>query len=337
MENTAEKLEQEVQIDDNIEQTKEQPIALNQDPVEIEVVDDTPEQDRNRPKRAENTEPDIPDEDEIRGYKGDVQKRIKQLKYEYHEERRQKEEAKRTSDEAVAHAQRLVEENKKLRKTIDDGESVLVEQAKGRVDAQLAKAKQEYKEAYESGDPDKLVEAQEKLSNIQNEKYRVDNYKPQVRTQPISDIPPEQKSATPKVKEPTGKDKEWLDKNRDWFNMDGYEEMTGFAHGLHAKLVKAGVNPLLEPDEYYRRVDTSMRKAFPEHFKVGDNEDKQVVETEEVEAPQRPAGNVVAPVNRSAKKPRKVQLTSTQIGLAKRLGLTPEQYAQQLLKESLNG
>ena len=119
--------------------------------------------------------------------------------------------------------------------------------------------------------------------------------------------------------------------------MDGYEEMTGFAHGLHAKLVKAGVNPLLEPDEYYRRVDTSMRKAFPEHFKTEDNEDKQSVETEEVEAPQRPAGNVVAPVNRSAKKPRKVQLTSTQIGLAKRLGLTPEQYAQQLLKESLNG
>ena len=262
-------------------------------------------------------------------------KRIKQLKYEYHEERRQKEEAKRTSDEAVAHAQRLVEENKKLRKTLDDGESVLVEQAKGRVDAQLAKAKQEYKEAYESGDPDKLVEAQEKLSNIQNEKYRVDNYKPQVRTQPISDVPP-QESATPKVKEPTGKDKEWLERN-DWFNKDGYEEMTGYAHGIHAKLVKAGINPLLEPDEYYQRVDSSLRKAFPSYFTSDDKEDKQSVETEEVEAPQRTAGNVVAPVNRSAKKPRKVQLTSTQISLAKRLGLTPEQYAQQLLKESLNG
>ena len=337
MENTAEKLEQEVQVDENIEQTKEQPISLNSDPVEIEVVDDTPEKDRNRPKRAENTEPNIPDDDEINSYKGDVQKRIKQLKYEYHEERRQKEEAKRTSDEAIAHAQRLVEENKKLKKTLDEGETVLVEQAKGRVEAELAKAKQEYKDAYEAGDPDKLIEAQEKLSQAQNEKFRVNTYKPQVRTQPISDIPPEQKSATPKVKEPTGKDKEWLDKNRGWFNVDGYEEMTGFAHGLHAKLVKAGVNPLLEPDEYYRRVDTSMRKAFPEHFQVEDNEDKQVVETEEVEAPQRPAGNVVSPVNLSAKKPRKVQLTSTQIGLAKRLGLTPEQYAQQLLKESLNG
>ena len=124
--NTAEKIESEIQVDETIEQTKEQPISLNKEEVEVEVVDDTPLEDRNRPKRTEGTQPDIPDDDEINSYKGDVQKRIKQLKFEYHEERRQKEEAKRTSDEAVAHAQRLVEENKKLRKTLDDGESVLV-------------------------------------------------------------------------------------------------------------------------------------------------------------------------------------------------------------------
>ena len=333
--NTAEKIESEIQIDENIEQTKEQPISLNKEEVEVEVVDDTPPEDRNRPKRTEGTKPDIPDDDEINSYKGDVQKRIKQLKYEYHEERRQKEEAKRTSDEAIAHAQRLVEENKKLRKTLDDGESVLVEQAKGRIDAQLAKARQEYKEAYESGDPDKIVDAQEKLGQVQNEKFRVDSYKPQVRADEPA-TPPTQASAQSKVKEPTGKDKEWLDKNSDWFNKDGYEEMTGYAHGVHAKLVKAGINPLLDPEEYYQRVDSNLRKAFPDYFNE-DNEDKQSAETEEVEAPQRPAGNVVAPVNRSAKKPRKVQLTSTQIALAKRLGLTPEQYAQQLLKESYNG
>jgi hypothetical protein len=335
MDNTAEKLDQEVQIDDNIEQTKEQAISLNNDPVEVEVVDDTPAEDRNRPKRSKDVEPNIPDDDEINSYKGDVQKRIKQLKYEYHEERRQKEEAKRLSDEAVAATQKLIEENKKLRKTLNDGESVLVEQAKGRVEAELAKAKQEYKDAYEAGDPDKLVEAQEKLNQVQNERYRVNNYKPQVRAE--EPATPPQVSSRSQVKEPTGKDKEWLEKNNNWFNQDGFEEMTGFAHGLHAKLVKAGVNPLLEPDEYYRRVDSSMRKAFPEHFQSADIENKQDTEIEEVEAPQRSAGNVVAPVNRSAKKPRKVQLTSTQIGLAKRLGLTPEQYAQQLLKESMNG
>jgi len=335
MDNTAERLDQEVQIDENIEHTKEQTISLNNDPVEVEVVDDTPAEDRNRPKRSKDIEPNIPDDDEINSYKGDVQKRIKQLRYEYHEERRQKEEARRTSDEAIAHAQRLVEENKKLRKTLNHGESVLVEQAKGRVEAELAKAKQEYKDAYEAGDPDKLVEAQEKLNQLQNERYRVNNYKPPVRAEE-PEIPPQVTSRS-QIKGPTGKDKEWLQKNNDWFNQDGFEEMTGFAHGLHAKLVKAGVNPLLEPDEYYRRVDSSMRKAFPEHFQSTDIENKQDTEIEEVEAPQRSAGNVVAPVNRSAKKPRKVQLTSTQIGLAKRLGLTPEQYAQQLLKESMNG
>ncbi len=317
MENTAEKIEQEVNLD------KEE--------VEIEVVDDTPEEDRNRPKRAENTEPNIPDDDEINSYKGDVQKRIKQLKYEYHEERRQKEEAKRLSEEAVTATQKLMEENKKLRKTLDDGEGVLVEQAKSRVEAQLTQAKQEYKDAYEAGDPDKLIEAQEKLTNVQNEKYRVDNYKPPVRAEESEAAPPAQAPAQRKVQEPTGKDKEWLEANSDWFQKDNYEDMTGYAMGVHQKLVKAGLNPKLDTEEYYRRIDEAMGKAFPEHF----NKDKQTVETEEVEAPQRTAGTVVAPVNRSAKKPRKVQLTSTQIGLAKRLGVTPEQYAAQLLKESI--
>jgi regulator of replication initiation timing len=317
MENTAEKIEQEIEME-------------SQD-LEIEVVDDTPEEDRGKPKRAENVPPQIPDDDEVSKYSGDVQKRIKQLKYEYHEERRQKEEAKRLSDEAVTATQKLMEENKKLRKTLDDGEGVLVEQAKGRVQAQLEKAKQEYKEAYEAGDPDKLIEAQEKLSTIQNEKYRVDNYKPTVRAVEPEVFPPQQAPAQPKVQEPTGKDKEWLEANSDWFQKEDHEDMTGYAMGVHQKLVKAGLNPKLDTEEYYRRIDDAMGKAFPEHF----NSNKQSVETEEVEAPQRSAGNVVAPVNRSAKKPRKVQLTSTQIGLAKRLGVTPEQYAAQLLKESI--
>jgi len=135
----------------------------------------------------------------------------------FKEERRQKEEAKRTSDEAIAHAQRLVEENKKLRKTLNHGESVLVEQAKGRVEAELAKAKQEYKDAYEAGDPDKLVEAQEKLNQLQNERYRVNNYKPPVRAEE-PEIPPQATSRS-QIKEPTGKDKEWLQKNK---NLDKF-------------------------------------------------------------------------------------------------------------------
>ena len=315
MENSAEKIEQEINMSD--------------DPVEIEVIDDTPEADR-KPKRDESVESKIPDDDEVAKYGTDVQKRIKQLKYEYHEERRQKEEATRLREEAISGLKVQMAENQKLRKTLDEGEGVLVEQAKGRVEAQLSRAKQEYKEAYELGDSDKLLEAQEKLSNIQNEKYRVENYKPPVRAveqeAPVAKADPVQ----PKVSAPTGKDKNWLEDNSDWFQKEGYEDMTGFAMGVHQKLVVAGINPKLDTDEYYKRINDSMEKYFPDHFK-----DKHGDEIIEVEAPQRPAGNVVAPVNRSAKKPRKVQLTSTQIGLAKRLGVTPEQYAAQLLKESI--
>ena len=315
MENSVEKIEQE--------------IDMSNDPVEIEVIDDTPEADR-KPKRDESVESNIPDDDEVAKYGTDVQKRIKQLKYEYHEERRQKEEATRLREEAISATSKLMSENQKLRKTLDEGEGVLVEQAKGRVEAQLSRAKQEYKEAYEAGDPDKLVEAQEKLSNIQNEKFRVDTYKPPVRAveQEIPVAP--EATVKAKVAEPSGKDKNWLEENSDWFQKEGFEDMTGFAMGVHQKLVVAGINPKLDTDEYYKRINDSMEKYFPDHFK-----DKHGDEIIEVEAPQRPAGNVVAPVNRSAKKPRKVQLTSTQIGLAKRLGVTPEQYAAQLLKESI--
>tara|TARA_R110002051_G_scaffold165031_1_gene235829 strand:+ start:370 stop:1317 length:948 start_codon:yes stop_codon:yes gene_type:complete len=315
MENSVEKIEQE--------------IDMSNDPVEIEIIDDTPEADR-KPKRDESVESNIPDDDEVAKYGTDVQKRIKQLKYEYHEERRQKEEATRLREEAISATSKLMSENQKLRKTLDEGEGVLVEQAKGRVEAQLSRAKQEYKEAYELGDSDKLLEAQEKLSNIQNEKYRVENYKPPVRAvEQESPVAPEA-TVKAKVAEPSGKDKNWLEENSDWFQKEGFEDMTGFAMGVHQKLVVAGINPKLDTDEYYKRINDSMEKYFPDHFK-----DKHGDEIIEVEAPQRPAGNVVAPVNRSAKKPRKVQLTSTQIGLAKRLGVTPEQYAAQLLKESI--
>ena len=287
---------------------------------ELEIVDDTPEEDRNKPRRAEDAEPQIPEDDEIANYSDNVQKRIKQLKFEYHEERRRKEEASRLQDEAVKYAQKVYEENQKLRKTLKEGEGVLVEQAKNRVQAQLDGAKAAYKEAYETGDPDKLIEAQEKLTALQNEKFRVESYKPQPQEKEVQvQAPP----STPQVAEPDAKTKAWAAQN-EWFGNDS--EMTGYAFGVHEKLVKSGINPQSQADEYYRAIDESMRQRFPDKF------GGQEVE----EAPARQTGNVVAPASRSAKKPRRVQLTSTQVSLAKRLGLTNEQYAAQLLKESSN-
>ena len=287
------------------------------DGFEIEVVDDTPEEDRGKPRRAEGADPKVPDDDEIQSYSEGVQKRIKQLKFEYHEERRAKEEAARLQEEALKYAQQVQQENQRLLKTLEDGEGVLVNQAKGRVAAELDKAKAAYKAAYETGDPDALIEAQEKLTMLQNEKMRYENYKPQPRQQQAPQ--PQYQQPTPQPNRPSERALQWAQRN-DWFEKDS--EMTGYAYGLHEKLVKSGVAP--DTEEYYNQIDNAVRRVFPDRF-----DDVSFEET----APQRQAGNVVAPAARSGKKPRKVQLTSTQVSLAKRLGLTNEQYAAPLMRE----
>ena len=288
------------------------------DGFEIEVVDDTPEEDKGKPRRAENAEPQVPSDDEVEKYSEGVQKRIKQLKFEFHEERRLKEEAARLQDEALRYAGQMQEENENLRKTLEEGEGVLVNQAKGRVTAEIDKAKIAYKTAYESGDPDALIEAQAKLSELQVEKSRYDNYRPKPRPEPEPEPLYEQENIAPP--KPSEMGMKWAEKNT-WFQND--PEMTGYAFGVHEKLIKSGVAP--DTEEYYTKIDDAVRRVFPDKF-----DDGPIIEES---APQRQTGNVVAPAARSGKKPRKVQLTSTQVSLAKRLGLSNEQYAAQLMKE----
>ena len=290
----------------------------NQDDFEVEIVDDTPEEDRVAKKKEEVkvTEEDSEESDEeIKSYSDNVQKRISKLKYDFHEERRAKEESKRLSEEALKYAENLKKDNENLRKTLADGESMLIDQAKGRVGAELEKAKKDYKEAYESGDPDKLVEAQEKMSKLHNEQFRVDEYQPQPAVEP-------QIQRQPNPQEPalSERDVEWQ-KNNNWFEKDTV--MRGTAMGIHEQLKQKGIVPGSE--QYYKEIDEGIRKIFPEKFEV------------EQEAPQRQNGNVVAPVERHGKKSRTVRLTKTQVALAKRLGLSNEQYAAQIMKEQTNG
>jgi len=311
----AQKKEDQIEDDDQEVEVE----SSGDDDFELEIVDDTPEEDRGRARRAEGAEPEIPDDDEIENYSESVQKRIKKLKYEFHEERRAREEASRLSDEAIAQAQRATQEAERLRKMVNEGQTVLYSQAEGRVEAQLAAIKREYKEAYESGDSDKLLEAQEKLSTLQNEKYRLTQYKsqPQQQRQPQQQ-PAQQPQQRPQAPKPTASALEWAEKNT-WFQKDPM--MTSFVYGVHQDLVQnKGVQP--DTDEYYRQIDKNMRKRFPENF-------------EEVSGDPSPRkATVVAPASRSSsKKPRKVRLTQTQVSLAKRLGLTNEQYAAQLMKE----
>ena len=181
------------------------------DGFEIEVVDDTPEEDRGKPRRAEGSEPQIPDDEEIENYNENVQKRIKQLKFEYHEERRAKEEAARLQDEALRYAEQIKQENDRLKKTLTDGEAVLVNQAKGRVDAQLEKARAAYKSAYETGDSDALIEAQEAIAKLSVEKDKYDSYKPKPAPQPAPQPQYQQENIQPR--KPSQMGVEWAEDN----------------------------------------------------------------------------------------------------------------------------
>jgi len=298
--------------------TEPQVVSASEEDMEIEVVDDRPMEDRVPPRaEAEPAPSDDDADDEAADYSERVQKRIKKLKYDYHEERRAKDAADREREEAVGFAQRVFEENQKLRNTLAQGEGVLLEQTKGRAEADVARAKKEYKDAFESGDPDAITEAQINLTNAQAAQIQANQYEPVYQNIPAPTVP--QKKVERPINKPTSLDIEWAEKNP-WFNRDSV--MTGFALGVHEDLVKSGTNPLETPEEYYRQLDAELLKRFPDKFGGGSTE----------EAPRNQAGNVVAPAQRSASKSRKVQLTSTQVALAKRIGITPEQYAAQLLK-----
>lgn len=300
-------------IEEVVRETEDEGLDSGEDEdVEIEVVDDTPQADRGR--KATSPPEDITDE-ELEDYSDKVRKRIKHFSKGYHDERRAKEAAERERQELEQVAQTLMAENKNLKGTVSKNQAVLLEQAKRTAAGEMILARRAYKAAYEEGDSDKLVDAQEKITNAK------------IRADKLSDIHPEalQSSETPVKMEGTQESftpapiideraSSWAASNK-WFGQD--DEMTSFALGLHNKLVKEGANP--QTDEYYEKIDARMRQIFPDEF--GDVE---------VEADRRKKrANVVAPATRSTA-PKKIRLTQSQIAVSKRLGLTPKQYAQQV-------
>ncbi len=278
---------------------------------EVEVFDDTPKADRNR-KTAEPPT-DVTDE-ELEGYSEKVRKRIQHFSKGYHDERRAKETALRERQELERLARQLVDENKTLKGTVDKNQEALLEQAKRTAAGEAILAKRQYKQAYEAGDADQLLEAQEKLTNAKIKSDRLNSVKTPALQQDETAVQTEQvqEQSTPAPVDERANS--WASTNT-WFGQD--DEMTSFALGLHNKLVKEGVNP--QSDDYYEKIDSRMRQIFPDQFEdVG----------EEVEQRRRRT-NVVAPATRSTA-PKKIRLTQTQVAVAKRLGLTPEQYAKQV-------
>ena len=279
--------------------------------VELEIVDDTPKADRGRKASAPPT--DLTDE-ELEDYSDKVRKRIQHFSKGYHDERRAKESAHRERQEMEAFAKSLVDENNKLKGSVEKNQAALLEQAKKNSAIEVLSAKRAYKRAYEAGDADKLLDAQEKLTNAKIKADKLGDFEPESLQQ--AEIPVQIPQEAP-IQSDT-KASEWANENS-WFGSD--DEMTAYAMGVHSKLVKQGVDT--GSDEYYETINARMRNTFPEEFE----------ETEELEEKSsKRQSNVVAPATRSTA-PRKVRLTQTQVAIAKKLGVPLDLYAKKVAEE----
>jgi hypothetical protein len=294
--------------------------TLKVDDVEIEVVDDTPLGDRNK---KPSTPPEEVTDEELESYSDKVKKRIQHFSKGYHDERRAKEQALREREELERFAKVLVDENQKLKGSVDKGHNALIESAKKQIQVEMQAAKQKYKEAYESGNTDAIIAAQEGLYGAQIRMDKVNNLKPRAdqpeALQNQSNNVQQQQRPPAQQPQVTRDDKAeaWRNENT-WFGSD--DEMTAYALGYHSKLVKEGVDP--RSDEYYEKVNTRMRKLFPENF------DEDIEDTPEPQKV-RKAANVVAPATRSTA-PIKVRLSESQIAVAKRMGVSLADYAKQV-------
>ena len=291
---------------------------------EVEEIDDTPPEDKGKDPLPEDMVEQL-ENDTLEDYSERVKQRMAQLKKVWHDERRAKEEATREREEAVTYAQKVAEQNKKLKTTLSSGEETYLKTLIDASEKELSIAKRDYREAYESGDTDKIVEAQALMNSAQMKLSQAGALKPQHNASQTEENSVESNEITrPPIPKPDAKAQAWQENNT-WFGKD--EEMTSLALGLHEKLVRNGIDPT--SDVYYHRIDETMQKRFPENF--GETS------LEEVKPSQRKPSNVVAPATRSTA-PKKVRLSKTQVALAKKLKLTPEQYAKEIFKlENANG
>ena len=297
------------------------PDEKTEDTLEIEIEDDTPEEDRNRrpadPAKVKALEVEV---DELDKYSKDAKDKIIQMKHIWNDERRAKEVAERERQVAIDTAQRLLQDNNRMKAMINSGQQEYKEAVKDSAEMQLKMAKKAYKYAYEAGDAEQMMEAQEAIAKAAFKEEKIKNFNPQPLQEEKFDVQIQQQyQPAPRLDD---KVVEWQE-NNPWFGQD--EEMTASALGLHEKLKRQGVK--VGSDEYYATLDKTMRKRFPENF-----EESEEVEVEQKEdAPKAKPKTVVAPATRSTAS-KKVKLKTSQVAIAKRLGLTPEQYVRELLK-----
>jgi hypothetical protein len=300
------------------------------EPIEIEVEDDTTPEDKANAQPMPKEIVEELDKDDLEEFSGEAKQKLLQMKKVYNDERRAKEAAFKEQQEAITFAQKILEENKKLKSKLSTGEQTLVTSYKENVTRELEEAKRSYKEAYDSGDSDRLVDAQERLTDVKMKANDLERYKPEFSAEALQN-----EETNVQIQQPQRLDTKtqaWLDKNS-WYGSD--EDMSFLAMGIHRRLEREGV--AVGSDHYYGVIDKEIRQRFPEKFGVSEEtKDSSEVETKPSTKTSKPS-TVVAPATRSTS-PKKVRLTPTQLQLAKKFNLTPEQYARELTKlESQNG
>lgn len=285
---------------------------------EIEIVDDTPDQDKGRkPLDRQVAEPT---DDELEQYGEKVRNRIKELTHARHDERRAREALERQHQEALRATQALFEENKKLKGHLNTGTTGFITQAQKLADMEVEQAKAALKSAHEAGDTEAFVEAQAKLNEAVFAQQRTKSLKPPpLQTEEQRDnVAPQQPSPQAPAPQVDPATQAWVDRNR-WFGQD--DEMTSLAMGVHTKLVKSGVTPGTK--DYFDTIDTRLRQVFPDKFEAP------------APSPTKRPATVVAPTQR-ATSAKKVRLTQSQVAFARRANIPLEEYARHvaLLEQS---
>lgn len=294
--------------------------AKAQPDVEIEIEDDTPAEDRGKTPMPKPLVEEL-EKDELDQYDDTIKEKLKQMRKVWHDERREKEAALREQQEAVALAQRVLQENKRIKEIYTVGEKEYVSTFKNAADLELQMAKKAYKEAYDAGDTDKIVEAQQAMQNAQFKLMQADNFRSPLQAENFVVEQPQQQPQ-PVAQRADPKAEAWQERNP-WFGPK--KAMTAYALGVHEELRENGVP--VGSDEYYRALDAVMRDTFPKEFQG---------EEQRSEAPRPKPSTVVAPATRSTA-PQKVRLKTSQLTLIKKLGITPEQYVKEYMKEQRNG
>ena len=297
------------------------------DDIEVVIEDDTPVEDQGRkpadPEQVKKLEVEVDDLDK---YSKEAKDKLIKMKRVWNDERRRADAAQREQQAAIDAAQRLMDENRRIKEMLSKGEAEYKAAVTTTSEVQYEMAKRAYKEAYDAGDSEKLMEAQAALTKAQIQLESAKNFKLPPLQEDKFDVQTSQQYQN--APQQDKKLVDWQNRNT-WFGQD--EEMTAAALGLHEKLKRQGMQ--IGSDEYYATLDKTMRKRFPESF----DEDIEPPEVEVEEAaqkadtPKAKPATVVAPATRSTA-PKKIRLKQSQVAIAKKLGLTPEQYVRELMK-----